>query len=62
MIKDASFIFEGLGCKVEAIETQASKNENQELVDGMLALITSFGARLYAKRGGRKKLKDELGI
>lgn len=36
--------------------------ENKELVDDMLALITSFSARLYGKRGGRKKLKKELDI
>ena len=52
----------GLSCKVEVIEIQASKAENQELVDDMLVLITSFSARLYGKRGGRKKLKEELGI
>jgi len=54
--------FEGLGCKIEVIETESSKDENKELVDDMLALITSFSARLYGKRGGRKKLKEELDI
>ena len=54
--------FEGMGCKVEAIETEPSKDENKELVDDMLALITPFSARLYGKRRGRKKLKEELDI
>ena len=54
--------FEGLGCKIEVIEAESSKDENKELVDDMLALITSFSARLYGKRGGRKKLKGELDI
>jgi predicted site-specific integrase-resolvase len=54
--------FEGLGCKIEVVETESSKDENKELVDDMLALITSFSARLYGKRGGRKKLKEELEI
>jgi predicted site-specific integrase-resolvase len=54
--------FEGLGCKIEVIETESSKDENKELVDDMLALITSFSARLYGKRGGRKKLKEDLNI
>jgi predicted site-specific integrase-resolvase len=54
--------FEGLGCKIEVIETEPSKDENKELVDDMLALITSFSARLYGKRGGRKKLREELDI
>jgi len=54
--------FDGLGCKIEVVETEPSKDENKELVDDMLALITSFSARLYGKRGGRKKLKKELDI
>ena len=54
--------FEGLGCKIEVIEIESSKDENKELVDNMLALITSFSARLYRKRDGRKKLKEELNI
>lgn len=54
--------FEGLGCRIEIIETEASGDKNSELVDDILALITSFSARLYGKRGGRKKLKTELGL
>lgn len=54
--------FEGLGCKIEVIESEPSKDENKELVDDMLALITSFSARLYGKRGGREKLKEEFNI
>lgn len=54
--------FEGLGCRIEVIEPEPSKDENKELVDDMLALITSFSARLYGKRGGRKRLKKELDI
>lgn len=52
--------FEGLGCRIEIIESEASGDENKELVDDILALITSFSARLYGKRGGRKRLKEEL--
>ncbi len=54
--------FEGLGCKIEVVESEPSRDENKELVDDMLALITSFSARLYGKRGDRKKLKEELDI
>ncbi|MBT9145681.1 MAG: hypothetical protein DDT40_01167 [candidate division WS2 bacterium] len=54
--------FEGLGCKIEVIEAKSSKDENKELVDDMLALITSFSARLYGKPAGGKKLKEELEI
>lgn len=54
--------FEGLGCKLVFLEEKASKDENEELVGDVLALITSFSARLYGKRGGRKKLKEELNL
>lgn len=54
--------FEGLDCRIEIIESEASDDENKELVDDILALITSFSARLYGKRGGRKKLKKRLGL
>ena len=46
--------FDGLGCKIEVIESESSKDENKELVDDMLALITSFSARLYGKRGAKE--------
>ncbi|RLA38829.1 MAG: IS607 family transposase, partial [Gammaproteobacteria bacterium] len=42
--------FEGLNCKIEVMESESSKDENKELVDDMLALITSFSTRLYGKR------------
>ena len=51
---------EGIGCTVEFLEQQATKDENTELVEDLLSLITSFSARLYGKRGGRKKIKAEL--
>ncbi|GAG08885.1 unnamed protein product [marine sediment metagenome] len=51
-----------MGCRVEIIESEASEDENKELVDDILALITSFSAGLYGKRGGRKKLKGKLGL
>ena len=51
---------EGLGCTVEFLEQQATKDENTELVEDLLSLITTFSARLYGKRGGRKKAKQEL--
>jgi predicted site-specific integrase-resolvase len=53
---------EGLNCKLEVIEEKATKEENEDLVNDVLALITSFSARLYGKRGGRKKLQKELEI
>lgn len=53
---------EGLGCKVEIMNLKTSEDENKELIDDILALITSFSARLYGKRGGRRSLKGKLGL
>jgi len=61
-LKFISHFFEGLGCKIEFIELDSNKDENKELVDDMLALITSFNSRLYGKKGGRKKLQEDLDI
>lgn len=37
-------------------------NEQQELVEDLIAITTSFSARIYGKRGGRiaKKLKENI--
>ena len=43
-------------CKIELIETKEI-NEEQELVEDMIAITTSFSARLYGKRGGKKVSK-----
>ena len=49
----------GLGCKIDVIEAESSKDENKELVDDMLALITSFSARLYGKE--KQEIIDAIG-
>lgn len=46
--------FEGLGCKIEIIETELSKDENKELVDDMLAFITFFQPDFMASVAGER--------
>lgn len=36
------------------IEQAVVKDEQQELVEDLIAITTSFSARIYGKRGGRK--------
>lgn len=36
------------------------KNEEQELVEDLIAITTSFSARIYGKRGGKKIADDKL--
>lgn len=49
---------ESHGARIEAIEEKAPDNENEELVKDLISVITSFSARLYGRRGGRKAKKE----
>lgn len=42
------------GVEAVAVETRKNKEFEQELVEDMISLITSYSARLYGRRGGRK--------
>jgi predicted site-specific integrase-resolvase len=46
---------EGLGVDVMVLEEQEHKEFEQEFAQDVVALIASFSARLYGRRGGRKK-------
>jgi putative resolvase len=56
------------GGRIEVMETANDKSPDEELVEDLMAVVTSFSARIYGKRGGRrvtqqvsKTLKDALG-
>ena len=55
------------GGRVETLETADDKTANEELVEDLMAIVTSFSARIYGKRGGRvarqvkKTLRGALG-
>lgn len=38
---------------IEVVETNEEKSPQEELVNDMIAIVTSFSARIYGKRGGR---------
>ena len=40
-------------CKLIIIEEVKEKSLNEEMVEDMISIITSFSARIYGKRGGR---------
>lgn len=48
---------ESHGARIETIEEKASDDENEELVKDLISVVTSFSARLYGRRGGRKAKK-----
>ena len=41
------------GVTIEIINQQEHKDLNQELVDDLISIVSSFSARLYGSRGGR---------
>ncbi|MDD2586946.1 MAG: hypothetical protein PHT79_02820 [Syntrophomonadaceae bacterium] len=43
-----------MGVQIEAVEENKQKEPDQEMVEDLIAIITSLSARLYGARGGRK--------
>ena len=46
--------FASYGVKIVVLEENESKSPNEELVEDLIAIVTSFSARLYGKRGAKK--------
>jgi len=48
------------GVEIDIVELDEDKSPQEELVEDMIAIVTSFSARIYGKRGGRvaKKLTE----
>ncbi|MTI83001.1 MAG: IS607 family transposase [Firmicutes bacterium] len=48
------------GIEIDIMESDEEKSPQEELVEDMIAIVTSFSARIYGKRGGRvtKKLTE----
>jgi putative resolvase len=45
------------GGSIEIVEAMADKAPNEELVEDLIAIVTSFSARIYGRRGGRHVTK-----
>lgn len=41
------------GGRIEVLERPDDKTPNEELVEDLIAIVTSFSARIYGRRGGR---------
>jgi len=54
--------FLSYGVAIEVVETNDEKSPQEELVDDMIAIVTSFSARIYGKRGARvaEKLTETI--
>lgn len=47
------------GVKIIIMEENESKSPNEELLEDLIAIVTSFSARLYGKRGAKKSCRKE---
>jgi len=54
--------FSSHGVTIEVVETNEEKSPQEELVNDMIAIVTSFSAKLNSKHGGRiaKKLTETI--
>ena len=50
------------GAKIIIIEQQLTKSLNEEMVEDMISIITSFSAKLYGRRGAKKVQKTLQGL
>lgn len=51
-------LFSTHGVEIECVDENGEKSYEKELVEDMLAIVSSFSARLYGRRGG-KKIKEK---
>lgn len=42
------------GVKIDCVDENGEKSYEEELVEDMLAIVSSFSARLYGRRGAKK--------
>ena len=48
--------FSSYGCKIETIDTEELKESQQELVEDLIAIVTSFAGRIYGARSHKKRM------
>jgi len=47
--------FSSYGCKIEAVDSEEVKEPQQELVEDLIAIVTSFAGRIYGARSHKKR-------
>jgi putative resolvase len=47
--------FSSYGCRIETIDSEEVKEPQQELVEDLIAIVTSFAGRIYGARSHKKK-------
>ena len=55
--------FESFGVKVIILDANNNKSPQEELINDLIAIVSSFSARIYGKRGAKRivnKVKEEI--
>jgi putative resolvase len=47
--------FSSYGCRIETIDSEELKEPQQELVEDLIAIVTSFAGRIYGARSHKKR-------
>jgi predicted site-specific integrase-resolvase len=47
--------FSSYGCRIEAVDPEEVKEPQQELVEDLIAIVTSFAGRIYGARSHKKR-------
>jgi putative resolvase len=47
--------FNSYGCRIEAIDSEEVKEPQQELVEDLIAIVTSFARRIYGARSRKRR-------
>lgn len=53
------FFFDSYGVEIEVIRKKENSDENEELVEDVMALIASFSGKLYGRRSAKRRRKSE---
>ena len=53
------FFFSSYDVEIEVIRKKENNDENEELVEDVMALIASFSGKLYGRRSAKKRKNDE---
>ena len=51
--------FNSHGCRIETIDAEEVKEPQQELVEDLIAIVTSFAGRIYGARSHKKRMVVE---
>ena len=48
--------FSSYGCRIETVDAEELKEPKQELVEDLIAIVTSFAGKIYGARSHKKRM------